>query len=623
MPPPEGAEPNRKPEIGVTYDARKDDDPAWRTAGFNAGDWPSAVDVDSVWGTLMPSLIPARMEIEYPIQSIGRTEGDVKVQAGNRVRLNGNGSFSVDFDRVLAAYASFAVVGPAGTVITMEPAETKSKADPRRSSQIILRDGITYFEHPAYNGFSTLRVIVSNATGPVEFQNIRADFTSDPLKYLGSFNSSDGQLNQLWKASRWLTQICMQDHYVDSPHNQEPLGDFGDYLIEAVEDDYAFNRQELTRQDLRKFAEILDHADSVNFHTSYSLMWLQMLMQYYDYTGDKSVPIELRATVDRLLAHFATFRGANGLLSEAPNYIFMDWVTIGGFLTHHPPAAIGQAYFTALYYNALLDGARLAGLAGDTPQQSRYMRERTELAVAFNRELWDPTAGLYRDGKPHQNHQPIGKWLPADSDIETHSVHANALAVLYDLAPLDRQADILNKLNEAGPLNVQPYFMHFVFAAEAHAGVFDRWVVEQMHRWEINPETQTFREMFNGGDYSHAWGGTPLIQMSAHILGVQPASSGYATLLLAPHPSGLAFANGTVPTPLGDVEVNWTASPRAFVIDVTSPTAMPIDFALEGSLASARKITVDGKPAHSFNRQITISGGRHHIVVETAPILTR
>ena len=286
MPPPEGAAPNRKPEIGVTYDAQRDDDPAWRTIGFNSAEWPSAANIESVWGRLLPSMLRARMELEYPIQTIGRTAGDIKIEPGNHVHLTGNGSFSVDFDRVLAAYASFAVNGTAGTLVTIEPAETKTKPNPRRSAQVTLREGISYFEHLAYDGFSTIRVIVSNATGPVDFQNIRADFTSDPVRYLGSFTSSDEQLNQLWTASRWLTQLCVQDHYLDSPNHQELIGDFGDYLIEAAENNYAFNRQELTRQDLRKFAELLDHADSVNFHTSYSLLWLQMLMEYYDQTGD-------------------------------------------------------------------------------------------------------------------------------------------------------------------------------------------------------------------------------------------------------------------------------------------------------------------------------------------------
>lgn len=618
MPLPEGAAPDRKPEVGLTYDARLED-PLWRAANFRAK-WKPASIVPSIWGTLLPSQLPARMEAAYPIQAITRLSSSAHVQPGimgdARVHLDGAGSFSVDYDRVLSAYASFRVRGPAGTVVTIEPAETKTHSNPRRSAQVILRDGTTYFEHPAYDAFSTTRITVTHASGPVDFEDVRAVFVSDPVQYRGSFASSDPQLNHLWNASRWLTQICMQDHYLDSPNHQEPIGDFGDYLIEAIENDYAFNQQAITQQDLRKFGEILDHSGSVNFHTSYALLWLQMLVDYYQYTGDKALPLAEKPTVDRLLAHFSTFRGANGLLSEAPNYMFMDWVTIGGFPAHHPPAVIGQGYLTAFYYRALQDGMKLAALAGDTAMQRRYSEERTQIAAAFERELWDSQAGLYRDGKPYQNHQPIGRWLPEDKEIETHSVHVNALAVLYDLAPRERQAAILNHLNEAGPLNVQPYFMHFVFAAEVHAGVFDRWAPSQLKRWSINPETQTYKEMFGGGDYSHGWGGTPLIQMSAHILGVSPAAPGYTSVMLAPHLAGLAAARGTVPTPKGDVEVSWRYGNGVFTLDATSPPGVPIVFDPQTVTTKTQDIQIDGVPAQVATETVRLSGGKHRLVIQ-------
>jgi len=49
---------------------------------------------------------------------------------------------------------------------------------------------------------------------------------------------------------------------------------------------YAFAQPWLARQDLRKFAWLLADEHDRNFHTSYAIAWLQMLMDYYDYTGD-------------------------------------------------------------------------------------------------------------------------------------------------------------------------------------------------------------------------------------------------------------------------------------------------------------------------------------------------
>ena len=628
-----GAFKDNADESGLLYDARLDT-PAWREPSFPDASWQPArrIDAETVtdensgrapWGPVIASQIPPAMEAVWPVQAIARATPNLTTTAplariGEQLRLQGDGVFSVDYDRVLSGYVSMRVRGPAGTIITIEPAETKTSSGPMRPSQVTLGEGETIFEYPGYDSFSTIKLTVSHATGPVDFSDVRATFVSQPVSYRGSFESSDEALNRVWKASRWLTQICMQNRYLDSPHNQEPLGDTGDSMIESLENFYAFDQPALARQDLRKFAGILDHFHEANFHTSYALLWLQMLMDYYDYTGDEALLREMAPTVNRLLDHFATFQGANGLLSEAPNYMFMDWVTIDGFPGHHPPAEIGQGYLTAFYYRALADGARLATILGDNPRRLKYEQLRTGVKVAFERELWDANAGLYRDGKPHTNHQPPGRWLPEDKDIVTHTPHVNALAVLYDLAPRTRQPLILEKLLASPPLEVQPYFMHFILAAENHAGVFDRYAWAQLQQWHLNPETRTFSEDWNAGDHSHAWGGTPLIQMSAVILGVTPASPGYKRVTISPHLAGLESARGTVPTSLGDVQVAWTKKDSLFTLDISSPPDMPIDLVLPILDFAEETLGIDGHPASSemtgADRKLTLKGGTHHIV---------
>lgn len=607
---------------GLLYDARLDD-PAWRSGSFKQKDWADAAKIDSVWGPLMASQIPEAMEAVWPVESIGPATPNVTTtaplsQIGHAIRVSGDGAFSVNFGRVMSGYFSMKVSSTAGTVVTLEPTETHD-GNSMRPAQVTLRGGETVFEYPLLDSFSTVRVTVSHATHPVEFSDIRATFASQPVEYRGSFTSSDPYLNRLWTTSRWLLQICMQDHYLDSPGHQEPISDFGDYLIESLENDYSFNEPWLARQDLRKFAGILDNSGSVNFHTSYSLLWLQMLMDYYDYTGDESLLRELKPTADRLLDHFATFQGPNGLLSEAPNYMFMDWVMIDGFLMHHPPAVIGQGYLTAFYYRALADGTRLARLTGDTARAERYEQLRTGVHAAFERELWDEKAGLYRDGRPFQNHQKDPNWLPQDKDIETHSAQMNSLAVLYDLAPKARQKAIMDKLFSTPPLNVQPYFMHFVFAAEDHAGVFDRYAWTQMQRWHLNLETRTFNENWYGGDWSHAWGGTPLIQMSARILGVTPAAPGYKRIAIRPHLCGLQFARGVVPTAMGDVSVSWKNSDSGFTVDVAIPENTSADIVLPELSIENPVLVIDGKKSASTYQPgatLTLTDGAHSLALQ-------
>jgi hypothetical protein len=129
----------------------------------------------------------------------------------------------------------------------------------------------------------------------------------------------------------------------------------------------------------------------------------------------------------------------------------------------------------------------------------------------------------------------------------------------------------MDKLMARADLNTQPYFMHFVFDALNHSARFEQHAVTQMKRWRIFDDTQTYREMWNGGDYSHAWGGTPLIQMSSRILGVEPLKPGFKSFVVRPQPCGLDWAKGIVPTPHGDIAVSWTRANGELKLELTVP----------------------------------------------------
>ena len=70
-----------------------------------------------------------------------------------------------------------------------------------------------------------------------------------------------------------------------------------------------------------------------------------------------------------------------------------------------------------------------------------------------------------------------------------------------------------------------------------------------------------------GASLSHGWSTAPTSALSAYVLGVQPATAGYATWTVQPHPGDLAWSQGRVPTPHGDLNVKWAhRSPSALEI---------------------------------------------------------
>ena len=56
---------------------------------------------------------------------------------------------------------------------------------------------------------------------------------------------------------------------------------------------------------------------------------------------------------------------------------------------------------------------------------------------------------------------------------------------------------------------------------------------------------------------AHAWSASPALYMITEVLGVKPLAPGFAEFTVSPCESELAFAKGSVPTPYGEIYVEW------------------------------------------------------------------
>jgi len=474
--------------------------------------------------------------------------------------------FTLDYDRNMTAYYGFEVIAQKNDTLKIYPFE-KKYASQNRALIFVCKEGINVFYAPFLSVFRYLKVEVKSRKGLI-IKDIRADFSAYPVNYVGSFSCSDQNLTELWDITRWTTQLCMNDMFYDSPRHQEPIACTGDYFIESLINYYAFGDPWLTRQTLVKTALLLEKNNYDMFHTSYSLLWVQMLNQYYQYTGDIQLVKELLPHVNKLNQLFETYLDSNYLVSNAPDYMFMDWIKIDKFNAHHPPAVIGMGYMTAFYYKSLLDAAYLNNLFDNNLIRDENLKLASKIKLAINNLLWDKEKKLYKDGIPFRSKKENHYFFPKDTNIVTYSPHINTLAVLYDIVPENQQSEILNYVVSQKTTDLQPYFMFYVLSAIEHAGQFNALGLELLKKWKygINRETYTLKENWQdvtetgyGGDYSHAWGGSPLYFMSKNILGVKPAIPGYKEIEILPYVSeNINWAKGRVPLVQGNsIGISW------------------------------------------------------------------
>jgi alpha-L-rhamnosidase len=595
------------------------DDPGdWHDATYDESKWlPVLVLCDATRGRwkLIPRMIPPLMEVECtpaivhssdPALSRGRvligkrvpthqysgaTPRSIVVVPGDHV------SIDLEFEREMVGFLQFCINSPARVQLAFHFQEIRGKDDD--GENYLTKDGWQCFESYRMRGFQFLRIDLdfSNAEDPkrpLEIVHLGVNFVSFPVHYIGDFTCSDPTLNRIWRVGRWTDQLCMQSYHLDSPIHQEPLADMGDYMIEALISYYCFGEYRLARQDLLKIAYQFRKNKYANFHTSYSLLWVRMLAEYYQYTGDIGLVRECLPDVHALLELFHAYVGSTGLVTEAPNYMFLDWGTVDGFNLHHPPGAIGQGYLSAFYYQALLDAIFLSQGCNLVNHVPSYQARARKVADAFNRELWAPDKMLYMDGLPGATRVKPNQWLPADppKGKRFFSIHTNAIAVAVGICPEGRRLELMRRvLDTKGFPLVQPYFMHFLFKALLVSGIFDERGISEILRWKglIDEHPTSWKEGWNFGDYSHAWSGTPTYQLSAIVLGIAPLVAGWTTVLIHSHPSSLSWVKGIVPTPLGDIQASWKRNSDEYQLGLTIPGKMQaaIVFAGESSMKTS------------------------------------
>ena len=319
-----------------------------------------------------------------------------------------------------------------------------------------------------------------------------------------------------------------------------------------------------------------------SYSASYSMYWVLGLAGYYRYTGDTAFVDQEWPVLQGELAWNASQLDGNGLFvtnsSDGADWDFYDGDKTGEVTEYN-----------VLYYEALLDGATLATAAGQPSAAASYTQQAAALRTAINTHLFNSSTGLYEI-----------------SDTQTTGVaqDANALAVLYGVAPASADASILAGLKSSlwtssyGPLPfsgtgnqavISPYISGYELdarlatndTADAEALLNTEWghmiapgPDDAGTMWENVAASDGSPGLGSTTSLAHGWSTTPTSALSAYVLGIQPVNAGYATWSVQPHPGDVSWVEGQAPTPHGAIGVQWAGESgvQQFALNVTAPS---------------------------------------------------
>jgi Bacterial alpha-L-rhamnosidase 6 hairpin glycosidase domain/Bacterial alpha-L-rhamnosidase C-terminal domain len=451
----------------------------------------------------------------------------------------------------------------------------------------------------------------------------------------GWFLSSDDELNRIWYASAYTAQLMQlpNDPAVLGPGCSVPGGPQLELIVDGAKrdrcpwlGDQAVSQLSLflangvaatvpAENTLSLFAnaQLADGyipaspiATSVLF--DYPAYWVLAVDNLLLYRGELAqVGRYWPALVKVIDQWYPSFGRADGLIDDP--YPPGDYA----YIQRAGPLV---AYYNALYGRALQAAAQIADALGHADAADHWRDRADALAGPFSAAFWDASAGVFQDS-------------PTEPTV--HPQDGNAFAILAGLASpaqaaaaiafLDRKTRMpwgnaiaddnvwTSAASGADPSqSVYPFMTYFDVAARFAAGA-DGSALDELRRtwgWMLSltlSRTGTNWEAIGAqgsidgyqraaSSLASGWSTGALPALTNDVLGIRPTGPGFATFDAIPHPSGLAWAQGRVPTPAGAITFGFKRIAGGYVLRLDAPPAL---VARVGVPFPSPRVFVDGR----------------------------
>ncbi len=392
---------------------------------------------------------------------------------------------------------------------------------------------------------------------------LRQLFVHAPFNDAASdFQSSDPTLNAVWKLCKHTMKATTAfGVYIDGERERIP------YEADAYINLLSHYACELDPRVARAtFAHLLANP---TWPTEWSLHMPMIAAADYTATGD---PVLARDNYDALKRKLLTEKAReDGLLRASAVVDWPDTERDGynnGAADPQNKKQVGPIINTvanAFYYHALTRMALLAR-AIDKPEDAEHFDAAAkQVYTSFNRVFFDDHRKIYTDGEGASH----------------ASLHANMFPLAFGLVPDDRipkVADFVQSRGMACSVYGAQYLLEALFNADRDDAAVDLITSHSTRSWfhMIDSGSTTTWEAWDvqfkkNLTWNHAWGAAPANILSRYVLGVRPASPGYQSILLHPHPAKISHLQGKVPTPRGAVTLAIDDTPTTFRMEVDLP----------------------------------------------------
>lgn len=491
----------------------------------------------------------------------------------------------------------------------------------RRMFSYICKEGENRYLSHTRRGFRYLLVNIPAREKELVLKNLCLCEWRYPAESKTGFECSEARLNRIYEMSLDTAKACMLDAYVDCPGYEQNiwvgdagvtalvnLNNFGCYgfdarflsLVAASLDD---GMERIYRKGNKRYVErrFLPCASFPTYPEGnipiWSYMWLLSIVNHYKYTGDAAALASLLPAAEETFARSLNMLSERGLLSINGAWNLIEW-------GNNDVCEYGECTANSMMLShCFCEFAKIFASLGESAKAAKYFAHADSLKAAVNKYAWNEERGAYvdtvRDVAAYEKYLEyyalIGKEplsFEKYMSLSRVSVQTNTFAVLYGIADGERKEAALKILAESiekgiyvsgspayrttgepseaeapgGIVQIgSPFFMYFALGALFENGYSALALKSIAREWGdmLDAGVTTCTESFNSKtewktrSVAHAWSASPAIYMMTEVLGVKPVKPGFAEFTVAPCKSALEYAKGSVPTPYGEISVEW------------------------------------------------------------------
>lgn len=430
------------------------------------------------------------------------------------------------------------------------------------------------------SGFRFARIETLDSTATLYLREVRAISIYKDVPQLGTFESSDRLLNQIWSTGKRTVHLCMQDYLWDGI-KRDRLVWIGDMMPEVISIFALFGADEIIPKSLDLTRDATPLPGWMNGISSYSLWWVLLQEEWYKRVEDFDYLKEQEDYLYALLEQIIKTIDDNGV-EHLGGTRFLDWPS-------NANSKAIDAGLQSLTVMTMKSGEHLCKILGNK-ELSKKCKDYYKKTLKAAKTLGDEFI------KTNQN--PIGE------------KQAVALLTLCGALDAAKGAELIAKNGTKG---FSTFYGYFMCEALAMGGMIDQAtdIIKEYWGGMLKMGATTFWEDFDlawmdgsapidevvpegkkdiHGDFGaycylgfrhslcHGWASGPTPWMMHHILGITLEESGYKEISINPHLGKLDWAKGSYPTPYGIISVSLTKDKEGkTIVDVDAPKEIKIN----------------------------------------------